>query len=159
MELIGTPMHLKVHYAHPDGSSYPKERCPMYATFNEGKIHTIDNEVLWHKDGHPIPVRYTSIPIFEQDIIQGAVVTFMDISKEKAAIDALEELAHFDTLTHLPNRHSFSERLEQTLARAKRQNSYFAILFIDVDNFKDINDVHGHKFGDEVPVNFSIVVA
>lgn len=62
----------------------------------------------------------------------------------------LEHIARHDELTGLPNRRHFQERLEQTLARAKRTGERFALLFIDVDNFKRINDQWGHEGGDAV---------
>lgn len=149
-DLIGKPMHQMVHYAYPDGKAYPRERCPMYGAFKEGKVTRVDNEVLWHKEGHAIPVRYTSTPIYESHVVQGAVVTFLDTSKEKQATEALEYLAHFDSLTNLPNRRSFLNELEATLSSIHQDKSRFAVIFIDVDNFKNFNDQHGHELGDKL---------
>lgn len=64
--------------------------------------------------------------------------------------DKLDHLASHDNLTGLPNRRLFLERLDQALARAKRQGTQLALLFIDLDNFKIINDTHGHNAGDAV---------
>jgi len=61
-----------------------------------------------------------------------------------------EELAHYDTLTELPNRLLFKERLNHAIEKAKRHKSKLAVLFIDVDHFKDINDLFGHPIGDQV---------
>jgi diguanylate cyclase (GGDEF)-like protein/PAS domain S-box-containing protein len=149
-ELIGKPMHFSVHHSYPDGSTYPIEKCPMYASFKMGKVHHVDNEVLWHKEGYAVPVRYTSTPIYENDVIQGAVVTFLDITREKQARDELEQLAHYDKLTGLPNRHSFTERLSQAVSRANRTDGKVGVMFIDLDNFKNINDTLGHEFGDSL---------
>ncbi|MDF1655080.1 MAG: EAL domain-containing protein [Coxiellaceae bacterium] len=154
-ELVGKPMHIMVHHSYPDGSVYPREKCYMYAAFNEGKVHCIDDEVLWHKDGTAIPVRYTVTPIFENNIIQGAVVTFIDISNEKAALNALEELAHYDTLTKLPNRYSFNEELDKILDITDEKKQHLAVLFIDIDNFKNVNDGHGHNVGDQLLISAS----
>ncbi|MDT7043130.1 sensor histidine kinase [Candidatus Nitronereus thalassa] len=83
-ELIGMPMHPIMHHTKPDGSSYPKEECPMYAAFKEGTVQRIEYELLWRKDGTSFPVTYTSTPVKDdRDQIVGAVVTFNDITQRK----------------------------------------------------------------------------
>ena len=90
-------VHELHHHSHPDGSPYPREECPIYAALNDGAVHRVDNEVFWHKDGHCIPVEYTSTPIEVDGEIRGAVVVFRDISERKRAEkelhDAFEEIA------------------------------------------------------------------
>ncbi len=83
-ELIGAGIHAKVHYAHADGSPYPREECPMYRSFTEGASSRITDEVLWRQDGTPFPVEYTSTPIQKDGQVVGAVVTFADITERKA---------------------------------------------------------------------------
>ena len=83
-ELIGKKMHALVHHSYPDGSTYPRTKCPMYATVSSGKVNRVTNEVLWRKDGTSFPVEYTSTPIYEGELSVGAVVTFNDISERKA---------------------------------------------------------------------------
>ncbi len=77
-----------------------------------------------------------------------------DIHRQMEALQEsrqeLEHMARHDVLTGLPNRRAFQDRLEHTLARAQRSGEHFAILFIDVDNFKGINDKFGHEGGDAV---------
>ncbi|MDJ0802969.1 MAG: transporter substrate-binding domain-containing protein [Desulfobacterales bacterium] len=82
-ELIGEGIHTKAHYAHADGTPYPREECPMYRSFTEGSSSRITDEVLWRKDGTPFPVEYTSMPVQKDGKVVGAVVTFMDISERK----------------------------------------------------------------------------
>jgi PAS domain S-box-containing protein len=84
-ELIGKGMHVIVHHSYPDGEPYPREKCPMYAAFTDGLVHTISNEVLWRKDGSSFPVEYTSTPIRKNGELMGAVVIFSDISQRKEA--------------------------------------------------------------------------
>ncbi|NIB39297.1 sigma 54-interacting transcriptional regulator [Pseudomaricurvus alkylphenolicus] len=79
--LIGKPLHDIHHHSHADGSPYPREQCPIYAALRDGEVHTVSNEVFWHKDGHCIPVEYTSTPIRENGKLVGAVVVFRDISE------------------------------------------------------------------------------
>ena len=82
-ELIGQAVHDKIHHSHEDGSSYPREECPMYRTYVNGTAHQVSNEVLWRKDDTPFPVEYTSMPIKKDSQIVGAVVTFMDITERR----------------------------------------------------------------------------
>jgi polar amino acid transport system substrate-binding protein len=90
-ELIGQEVHEKIHHSHADGSSYPREECPMYLTYVDGTDHHVSDEVLWRKDGTPFPVEYTSMPIKKDGRVVGAVVTFMDIAERKKMETALLE--------------------------------------------------------------------
>ena len=73
-----------------------------------------------------------------------------DLSKSQVTEEELRKVALHDTLTGLPNRRLFEERLEHGLEQAKRHGWQLAILFIDIDNFKNMNDSHGHDLGDKV---------
>jgi PAS domain S-box-containing protein len=88
-ELIGQAVHDKIHHSHGDGTGYPKEECPMYRTYVDGTDHHVNDEVLWHKDGTPFPVEYTSMPVKKDGRVVGAVVTFMDIAERKKMENAL----------------------------------------------------------------------
>jgi PAS domain S-box-containing protein len=90
-ELIGKPSHAAWHYKRPDGSPYPAEECPIYAAYKDGANH-IGQEVFWRKDGSSLPVDFTSMPIFEQDKVTGAVVTFRDITGRRQAEEERERL-------------------------------------------------------------------
>jgi len=90
-ELIGKPMHSMLHHTHADGTEYPKMDCPIYAAFNDGEIHHVDNEVFWRKDGTSFSVEYTSTPIEKNGKLHGAVVVFNDITKRKLAEEELKK--------------------------------------------------------------------
>ena len=84
-ELLGIRQHNTVHHSHSDGKPYPKEECHIYAAFKDGKVHHESDEVFWRKNGSCFPVEYISKPIYDDDKIKGAVVTFTDISERKSA--------------------------------------------------------------------------
>lgn len=87
-----------------------------------------------------------SLAIF--DGIPAMVVAFSDISERKALETRLERLAHHDPLTGLPNRAFFFTRLTEALSRARREKRGFALLYIDLNDFKPVNDRYGHAIGD-----------
>ncbi len=78
-----------------------------------------------------------------------------DITERKRAEDLIRKLAFHDALTELPNRHLLHDRLSQAMAASKRNGSYAALMLLDLDSFKSLNDRHGHAFGDKVLVEFS----
>ncbi len=82
--------------------------------------------------------------------VSNYVIFFSDITHMQRTHEELRYLANHDNLTDLPNRRLFLDRLEQGIKRAKRGNAQLAIFFIDLDNFKLINDAHGHYVGDEI---------
>jgi diguanylate cyclase (GGDEF)-like protein/PAS domain S-box-containing protein len=99
----------------------------------------------------------TSVLRDENDVITGIIGYIQDITDKKRAQEGIlrqkQELtyqAHHDYLTNLPNRILFNDRLQQCILRSKREKSKIALFFIDLDNFKDINDTYGHDVGDKV---------
>lgn len=84
------------------------------------------------------------------DVTNHYVATFQDISERKIAEERIEQLAYYDALTNLPNRRLFFDRLSQELLHARRQSSFGAVMFVDLDRFKQINDSLGHDVGDMV---------
>lgn len=83
------------------------------------------------------------------DIIQHIAI-FSDISKQKHGEEAFRQHAFFDPLTNLGNRTLFYERLSQTIKQTRRNHSRSAVLFIDLDHFKEVNDTFGHEIGDKI---------
>jgi len=84
----------------------------------------------------------------EEGFLKNVAATLAVVIERKLAEEKLEQLAHNDTLTGLPNRALFYDRLDQTLALAQRHESKFAVFFLDLDHFKEINDTLGHDMGD-----------
>jgi len=105
----------------------------------------------------PTHMQVTYIPHFAANgSVQGFYSLSMDISARKEVEQKLEMLARFDVLTGLPNRRQFEEKLAQAMARARRSGRTMALLFLDVDKFKAINDSLGHAGGDEVLKEFAL---
>jgi diguanylate cyclase (GGDEF)-like protein/PAS domain S-box-containing protein len=108
---------------------------------------------LWdrRKDGVIYP-KFMAISAIKSSAgeLTNFVGIFYDNSERKTVEERLEHLAHYDSLTGLPNRSLLLDRLEQGIERAKRLNTKVAMLFLDLDHFKLINDVHGHGAGDEL---------
>jgi PAS domain S-box-containing protein len=84
-QLLGENSHAMFHHSKVEGVPYPIEECPVHVSCTAGTVARMDNEVYWHRDGHAIPVEYTVAPIRKGDWVVGAVVSFRDISRRKAA--------------------------------------------------------------------------
>jgi len=91
-ECIGINMHDLIHHSHSNGLPYPEEECPISCAKETGVGYRIDNEVLWRKDGTSFHAEYSSYPIMENGEIQGAVVTFTDITARVLAEDERTKL-------------------------------------------------------------------
>jgi two-component system, sensor histidine kinase and response regulator len=89
--LIGRNMHTLMHHTRPDGTPYPSGECRIYLAFRRGEGSHVDDEVVWRVDGTSFPVEYWSYPIRENNILTGAVVTFIDISERRRAEHALQQ--------------------------------------------------------------------
>jgi PAS domain S-box-containing protein len=89
-ELLGKRGHPTMHHTRPDGTPYPEEECPIYATFRDGISRHVPDEVFWRQDGTSFPVEYMSAPMRnDRGEIFATVVTFRDITERKRAQQAL----------------------------------------------------------------------
>ncbi len=110
----------------------------------------------WHgelinqrKDGSLYHEEMTITPVRDgNNVIGNFVAIKQDISERKKTEAQIHSLAFYDPLTSLPNRRLLNDRLQQTRASSKRSGRYAALMFLDLDNFKPLNDVHGHDVGD-----------
>ncbi len=110
---------------------------------------------IWNrkKSGEVFPEWQSITSILDDNLeVTHYVAVFHDISNIKASQDKLQYQANHDALTDLPNRHLFIDRLNQAVASARRSGDRLAVLFLDLDKFKDINDTLGHQAGDQVLV-------
>ncbi len=141
-ELVGQPGDRLFHGSMAED--------PVRATLAEGRLQPISNDLFRRKDGTLFPVEYQVTPIHERGRILGAVVTFRDITERKRAEAALEHQALHDALTGLPNRALLRDRLQQALLNAQRDGESLALLLLDLDRFKEVNDTLGHQAGDQL---------
>src|SRR5690606_34152544 len=111
---------------------------------------TIPQETSLRKsDGSPISVSYTVSEMFDESgALECTVYAMQNVDERKKAEQRIRYLARVDPLTKLANRMQFQHLLQQTIARARRAQQYVALLYLDVDRFKDINDTFGHAAGD-----------
>jgi diguanylate cyclase (GGDEF)-like protein len=148
--LIGKNMHRLIHHSYADGSPMPIERCRVNAALREGMPVHADDEVFWRADGSSFPVEYWSYPQVARNAVAGAVVTFLDISERRKAEETIRHMATHDGLTDLPSLRLYRDRLEMAMGSARRNKAQAAVMFLDLDGFKAVNDGFGHDAGDEV---------
>jgi len=109
------------------------------------------NHSIAQSDGRTLNVQHQAEVFYDENgaakLVSGTV---LDVTELKQAQDKILHMAHFDSLTGLANRSVFRERVELAIARAKRHGHIGAVLFLDLDNFKRINDTYGHSIGDQL---------
>ena len=88
-KVLGRNMHALAHHSHADGAHYSEQLCPIFNAFRQALPCRIDTEFFWRKNGSSFAVEYSSYPIVDQGVVQGAVITFVDISARRQAEDAL----------------------------------------------------------------------
>ncbi|MCU7813324.1 MAG: diguanylate cyclase, partial [Candidatus Thiodiazotropha sp. (ex Notomyrtea botanica)] len=153
--LIGKSAWALFHYADADGNPIDDAQCVLLQTYAGGEAIQARETVFWHKSGAQIPVECTVYPLTIEEKREGSVVAFRDISERKLLEEELRWQAGHDALTKLFNRRYFEEQLTQEADRLKRSNETSALLYIDLDRFKYINDTAGHAAGDQLLVEIA----
>ena len=109
------------------------------------------NCVLICRDGQEVHIEDSVAPIHDREgTVTGAVIVFRDVSATRTLEKELSDSAHHDFLTGLPNRILLNDRIGQAISLAHRQGCHAAVLFLDLDGFKQINDSLGHSIGDKL---------
>jgi diguanylate cyclase (GGDEF)-like protein/PAS domain S-box-containing protein len=115
----------------------------------EGKLPL--NCILIRRDGHEVFIEDSVAPIHDREgRVTGAVIVFRDVTATRTLEEKLTHSAHHDFLTGLPNRMLLNHRLVQAISQARRRKGLAAVLFLDLDGFKQINDSLGHLIGDKL---------
>jgi diguanylate cyclase (GGDEF)-like protein/hemerythrin-like metal-binding protein/PAS domain S-box-containing protein len=121
----------------------------LQRSFDTGDEHHVEYQITRPIDGEERWIECRGKINYDKDGTPSSVSGFVqDITERKENESKITKLAYYDPLTSLPNRRLLFDRLNQTLALSDRKKAFNAILFIDIDNFKHINDTHGHEYGD-----------
>jgi len=157
-KMVGWPLkeaagrHLTEVFRIVDATTQKPILDPMAKAASEDMTGNLPpNCVLIHRDGHEVFIEDSVAPIHDRDKkVTGAVIVFRDVSAARAQSEQITHLAEHDSLTGLPNRLLFSDRVGQAISLARRHRGQAAVLFLDLDGFKQVNDSLGHTAGDKL---------
>ena len=145
-----SPHHVQgKHFEEVVGKTLYQERLPYVEQALAG--NRVDFEISSTALGRVRDLQTTYIPHQLPDgTVAGIYTITTDISAQKEIEKQLSQLARFDSLTGLPNRHQFGEKMQEVIFRGQRSGIPMALMFLDIDHFKSINDTLGHGAGDDV---------
>jgi len=155
-EAVGRP--LSDVFQIIDGATHKPSPNPMEQAIHLDKAVGLSaNCILVRRDGYESAIEDSAAPIHDGDgQVTGAVIVFHDVSMAHAVVQEMAHLAQHDPLTDLPNRMMLNDRLAQAISLARRNHHLLAVLFLDLDGFKNINDSLGHSVGDKLLQSVSV---
>lgn len=147
-DAFGRPIDEVFRLVHAE-SGRPLD-CPVAESIIENQRRSVDAQcLLLHREKTLVPVDVSATPIHDRlGGVVGSVLVAHDVTAARELSDKLARLALYDHLTGLPNRTLFADRLDRAIGLAKRTGDSFSLLYIDLDNFKEVNDRLGHQAGD-----------
>ncbi|MCU7865578.1 MAG: EAL domain-containing protein [Candidatus Thiodiazotropha sp. (ex Lucinoma borealis)] len=141
-ELLNQPIHKCVRMFDEAGKSFNR------AVLHRGESVRVKDESFLRKNETLFPVEYSTYPIQEEGQFKGSVTVFRDVTSSRSMMREMRFLATHDSLTHLLNRHAFDQRLRQAFSDSKDHGMQHVLLYMDLDQFKLVNDTCGHVAGD-----------
>ncbi|MEZ5727987.1 MAG: EAL domain-containing protein [Burkholderiaceae bacterium] len=142
--VIGRPLADVLSLTDPSSGEAIEELVPANG-------RQVDRTVVLHGGGHEYPIRNSVTPIRDDNgSARGAVLVLQDLTEAHSLAERMSHLAHHDALTGLPNRMMLQGRMEEACRSHRESGRNFAVLFMDLDHFKNINDSLGHESGDAV---------
>jgi diguanylate cyclase (GGDEF)-like protein len=151
-DLVGQLAHARFHRADVHGHPVSPETCFLQQAYELGDSLSNWETAFWCADGQPLSVECNLRPQYRDGECIGVVAAFRDIAERKRYEAEMQWQLRHDHLTKLYNRRYFEELLEQEVLRLRRSSEQSALLFIDLDRFKHINDTAGHAAGDALLV-------
>lgn len=141
-ELLNQQIHTRVRMFDEAGKSFNS------AVLKRGESVRVKDESFLRKNETLFPVEYSTYPIKESGKFKGSVTVFRDVTSTRSMMREMRFLATHDSLTHLLNRHAFDQRLREAFANSKDHGVQHVLLYMDLDQFKLVNDTCGHVAGD-----------